>query len=85
MEAEGMTRRSLFASLLATAAMDPEKLLWVPGKKFISVPKPRPHIFYLPNPIRFSPKLKYITLPTMANQIDGGRVQIIETWNSILL
>jgi hypothetical protein len=27
-------------TLLATAALDPERLLWVPGKKTISIPKP---------------------------------------------
>ena len=34
-----MTRRALFG-LMAAAALDPEKLLWVPGKKLISIPKP---------------------------------------------
>ena len=38
-----MNRRS-FLNVLATAgavaAMDPERLLWVPGKKLISIPKP---------------------------------------------
>jgi hypothetical protein len=30
------------AGLLATVVMDPEKALWVPGKKVISIPKPEP-------------------------------------------
>jgi hypothetical protein len=38
-----MNRRG-FLSLLgigaATAAVDPERLLWVPGRKLISIPKP---------------------------------------------
>jgi hypothetical protein len=34
-----MTRRSLFA-VFAAAVIDPERLLWVPGKKLISIPKP---------------------------------------------
>lgn len=33
-----MNRRGFVASLLATALMDPEKLLWVPGKKSIFIP-----------------------------------------------
>jgi hypothetical protein len=40
-----MTRRSLlslFAAAPLVAAIDPEKLLWVPGRKLISIPKPRP-------------------------------------------
>lgn len=38
-----MTRRALFG-LMAAAALDPEKLLWVPGKKLISIPKPGPKL-----------------------------------------
>lgn len=34
-----MQRRSFLGALLATAALDPERLLWVP-KKTIFVPKP---------------------------------------------
>lgn len=33
-----MNRRGFIGSLLATAVIDPEKLLWVPGKKHISIP-----------------------------------------------
>lgn len=33
-----MTRRGLISALLA-AATDPERLLWTPGKKLISIPK----------------------------------------------
>ena len=39
-----MTRRGFFSALAAvtaTATMgDPERLLWVPGRKLISIPKP---------------------------------------------
>jgi hypothetical protein len=46
-----MTRRALFA-ILAGAAIDPEKLLWRPGAKTISIPKQMsqgfPFPFYLP-------------------------------------
>ena len=35
-----MTRRSLFA-LAAAFALDPERALWVPGSRLVSVPKPR--------------------------------------------
>jgi hypothetical protein len=34
-----MTRRSLFGILAAAVAIDPERLLWAPGKKLISIPK----------------------------------------------
>lgn len=34
-----MTRRSVLA-LMATAGMDPERLLWVPGRKTISIAAP---------------------------------------------
>ncbi len=39
-----MNRRGFLTSLLgiaATATLDPERLLWVPGKKLTSIPKPR--------------------------------------------
>lgn len=36
-----MTRRALFA-LAAAALLDPERLLFIPGKKLISIPKPAP-------------------------------------------
>jgi hypothetical protein len=37
-----MNRRGFLTSLLGTAAVafDPEKALWVPGKKVISIPSP---------------------------------------------
>ena len=40
-----MTRRTLFGALLGAASamtLDPERLLWVPGKKLISIPKSIP-------------------------------------------
>lgn len=36
-----MNRRGFLASLLAAATLDSERLLWVPGRKTISVPSPR--------------------------------------------
>ena len=36
-----VTRRSFLAALIGAATLDPERLLWVPGKKLISIPKPR--------------------------------------------
>ncbi len=38
-----MTRRNLLGALLGAATLDPERLLWVPGAKVISIPKPLPH------------------------------------------
>ena len=35
-----MNRRGFFAAL-SGFALDPERLLWTPGKKLISIPKPR--------------------------------------------
>ncbi len=34
-----MQRRTFLASLIATAVLDPERLLWVPGQKTISIPR----------------------------------------------
>lgn len=35
-----MTRRSFFGLLAAAFTLDPKRLLWTPGRKFISIPKP---------------------------------------------
>ncbi len=36
-----MNRRGFLAAVLATAALDPERLLWQPCRKLISIPAPR--------------------------------------------
>ena len=38
-----MTRRALL-SMLTAAIADPERLVWQPGAKLISIPKPRLHL-----------------------------------------
>lgn len=35
-----MNRRNFISALLGAATLDPERLLWVPGQKLISIPKP---------------------------------------------
>lgn len=35
-----MTRRGFIAAFAAAVALDPEKLLWRPGEKLISIPAP---------------------------------------------
>jgi hypothetical protein len=37
-----MNRRAFLATLAAGLTRDPERLLWVPGRRLISIPKPRP-------------------------------------------
>lgn len=46
-----MTRRGLLASLAAALAFDPERALWVPGKKTISIAKPQPAPFFRVIPV----------------------------------
>jgi len=43
-----MNRRSFLAALSAAFVADPERLLWRPGAKLISVPKPRVKPFRIP-------------------------------------
>lgn len=38
-----LNRRGFMGALAGALALDPERLLWVPGKKLISVPKPTDH------------------------------------------
>jgi hypothetical protein len=41
-----MPSRRAFLGLLAAAALDPDRALWVPGAKLISIPRPRsPYAF----------------------------------------
>ena len=44
-----MTRRGLLGMLAASLTLDPEKLLWVPGQKLISIPAGAVRAFH-PNP-----------------------------------
>ncbi len=51
-------RRGFLGALLGAAVLDPEKLLWVPGKKMISIPAERikiPKIRYVLEFTRFGP------------------------------
>lgn len=51
-----MNRRGFLGALLG-AALDPERLLWVPGKKLISIPAPR--VYFVETPlIRLMEKLR---------------------------
>jgi hypothetical protein len=36
-----MDRRGFLGALFGAAVLDPERLLWVPGQKMISIPAPR--------------------------------------------
>ncbi len=36
-----MNRRGFLAALIGGLALDPERALWIPGRKLISIPKPR--------------------------------------------
>ncbi len=37
-----MDRRGFLGALFSALVLDPDRALWVPGKKLISIPKPRP-------------------------------------------
>jgi hypothetical protein len=41
-----MNRRLLLKMLVGSAVLDPERLLWVPGKKLISIPAVAPALNY---------------------------------------
>lgn len=42
-----LNRRNLLTALMAATTLDPEKLLYVPGKKLISIPRPKTYNFVL--------------------------------------
>lgn len=41
-----MNRRGFLSTLLAGPMMDPERAIWVPNRKMISIPKPRPVLWH---------------------------------------
>jgi hypothetical protein len=41
MSVTGMGRRGFLGALFGAAALDPERLLWVPRQKLISIPAPQ--------------------------------------------
>jgi hypothetical protein len=43
-----MNRRGFITTLLAGAVLDPERLLWTPGKKLISIPPAIPYTPLVP-------------------------------------
>jgi hypothetical protein len=40
-----LSRRGFLGALLGTAVLDPKRLLWIPGKKLISIPRPRVRVY----------------------------------------
>ncbi len=67
----GVGRRNFLAALLGSAAIDPERLLWIPGKKVISVPKPS-----LPQALYRIPVCSSIGGAYRTFDIDGGDLGI---------
>lgn len=88
-----MNRRGFIGSLLATALLDPEKLLWVPGKKTIFIPKP-PKIVpdegismrfigsFDPLDRRWLSKFDVILLPVLNGRIRRKTTQLIPSFAS---
>jgi hypothetical protein len=49
-----MNRRSFLTALASALVLDPERLLWVPGQKLISIPKPsKPRYLHIDGQIAF--------------------------------
>ena len=61
------SRRSLLA-LLGAATVDPERLLWEPGKKLISIPNPRVIL----------PTIQYQFVVVTLQTLYGKNTQIVE-------
>jgi hypothetical protein len=64
MEPMTPTRRGFLGAVLSTvcaaAAIDPERLVWLPGKRLISIPKPRPRSRHLIGVDMWLPKGFYL-------------------------
>lgn len=84
--------RRFFLAVMATAGMDPERLLWVPGRKLISIAAPLDVVpietlFGMPALLPFNVPLTervraLFTLDPMARaMVEGsGTVQFVEDW-----
>lgn len=70
-----MTRRTLFA-LLAAAAADPERLIWQPGRKLISIPAPPPVPVYVIHAT--TPELGHWMLVATVYRTTDGHQCIVE-------
>lgn len=69
------TRRGFLATLIGAAVLDPERLLWVPGKKMISIPK---QVIESPKVVAF---WRIITTPTsfgFEQTISKGEKELVE-------
>ena len=79
-----MTRRGLIGALIGAATLDPERLLWVPGQRVISIPKPVPvkigHTLYLRMPIRYSPLAAMLPIQREINRLNSEQIEINELW-----
>ena len=65
------SRRSLLA-ILSAAAVDPERLLWEPGKKLIFIPKPQ---IFVPTQAIIQYQFVLLTLQSL----DGKDIRYVET------
>ena len=90
-----MNRRAFFVSLAAlasTGALDPERLLWVPGRKLISIPKPAQFrvgdVILVRLPARFLvryPPLEALVPATITDRRELVNVQLGKIPTSMLL
>lgn len=60
-----INRRSFLAAAAAALVMDPERLLWIPGAKVYSIPKPQPVTVHL----AYHPLLRVISLSINGHEI----------------
>lgn len=67
-----ISRRSFFSAAAAALSLDPERLLWVPGAKLYSIPKPQPRTHAVISiPVgRFAPIIKVVAV-----SMDGIRCE----------
>jgi hypothetical protein len=84
-----MNRRGFIAALAGAFVADPEKLLWVPGKKLISIPAPRKN--YILTPEEYTREVlrqlsEYYTFKTLQNAeevLNFKQVMGTGVWNRL--
>jgi hypothetical protein len=76
-----MNRRGFITTLLAGAVLDPERLLWTPGKKLISIPPAMPYTPLVP--LTKEDMHKMIKLMRIQPAINGYYVVLLPNWIKI--
>ncbi len=76
-----MNRRSFLATIAAGLALDPERALWVPGKKLISIPRPKRKLYMITD--RRINK-GFTSYSHIAIEDEKRLIGLLQSWNAVI-